>query len=211
MSTSLTDRLFSRFLTAIRHGRRFAAGAALLAATAGAPQTANAALFQFEAVTSTAAGGQLLPCIKVAFNPQNQTTALQARMTPDNSARPVVVNYNRRTNMFTFQLAVSDDAGQSIRLFPPGPCRDGSCQYINVLGVAADGTRLLFHVDLASPDGLVDQASIHGFNPQPEPPGDFAGIGAMQVDFGIAGATAATVSATITVLNQSTGRVVSLQ
>ena len=107
-------------------------------------------------------------------------------------------------------MSVTDDNGQHIRLFPPGPCRDGSCQNVNVQGVADDGTRLLFHFQISSPDGRLDPGSVVGFNPQPEPPGDFMGQNAMIVHFDIAGARATTVSAALLVINQSTGRVVTI-
>ena len=136
------------------------------------------------------------------------STALQVQLQPDFNARPVLTNYNRAGNSFSMNIAMDDGKGGSVRLFPPGPCRDGSCQgYFNVQGQAADGTNYLIHVDVSSANGSLDPGSIYMFNPQPDPPGDFHG--GIQINFNIANTTSATVSTTITVL--SGNRVVPLQ
>ena len=166
-------------------------------------------VFTYDGATTGVSGRLLLPCIKVALtaqaDPPGETTSTQGAF------GPTLTTSNRAGRLFSLKVSVTDDNGQHIRLFPPGPCRDGSCQNVNVQGVADDGTHLLFHFQISSPDGRLDPGSVVGFNPQPEPPGDFSGDNAMIVSFGIADASAATVSAALIVLNQSTGRVVTVR
>lgn len=60
--------------------------------------------------------------------------------------------------------------GAEERWLPPGPC-------FELRTVFDDGTELLVSVDIESADGWIDPGSLVGFNPQPEPPGDFqAGV-----------------------------------
>ena len=205
----MSRNLFERFVSTLRRSRSLVAGAALAVGVLGAVP-ARAAVVQVDGLTYNRAGGQVVPCIKVAFDPLAAPTAFQLRVAPDTSARPVFTQRNTTGRTFSAHIAVLDGlTGGVMQIFPPGPCRDGTCQQFTVGAVAADGTQLLLVFSISSPDGLLDPGTIRGFNPQPEPPGFPAG--ALEVDFALAGAGPATANMTLTVLNQSTTRVVSVQ
>ena len=205
----MSTNLFDRFLATLRRGRTLVAVAAFASAVAG-PLPARAALLQVDGITFNQAGGQIIPCVKVAFDPLSPPTAFQLRVAPDGAARPVLTQSNATGRTFSAHIAVLDGAtGAVMPLFPPGPCRDGTCQQFTVGATAADGTRLLLVFSITSPQGLLDPGTIRGFNPQPEPPGFPAG--ALEVDFALAGSGPATANMTLTVYNQSTGRVVAVQ
>jgi hypothetical protein len=190
--------------------RRSLAAGALVVAALLVPRVASAeTVFEYDGATTGVSGRLIIPCVKVALEAQGDQGGVATSR--QGTYGPTITNSNPAGRSFVLQISVTDDNGQGIRLFPPGPCKDGTCQNINVQGVADDGTHLLFHFQMTSPDGLLDPGSIVGFNPQPEPPGDFAGPSAMIVDFGIANARTATVSGALLVLNQSTGRVVSVK
>ena len=208
MSSTLYRRFRLSLASTFRKGRSLALAVAL--AGAAFPMPAHAAALQVDGVTYSRAGAELLPCIKVALNPQPQPDGFQLRVAPDASARPVLTQSNSAGRTFSVDVSALDAAtGLTLRLFPPGPCRDGACQQFAVPALAADGTHLLILFGVTSNDGLLDPGTIRGFNPQPEPPGFPAGT--MEVYFTLAGAGPATANVTITVLNQSTGRVVTMQ
>jgi hypothetical protein len=164
-----------------------AACAALAAATAlTAAVPAQAVSFQFDGEAVRANSGRaLVPCIKFALNAMASPRGIEQFFSTDDAGRPVITAQNAGNTYFSLYLGVEDEAtGEPLRILPPGPCRRAECMnrdYINLVGIAADGTPLQVRATVSSPDGRLDPASIYSFVPQPEPPGDFPAP--MRVDF----------------------------
>ena len=90
--------------------------------------------------------------------------------------------------------------GATDRFLPPGPCRadgelpPGPCTPVDralppgpcfeLLVLLADGNELGIEVSVQAENGEIDPGSLVGFNPQPEPPGDFP----VELGFSILGA-----------------------
>lgn len=179
-----------------------AALAAATALTAGSPAQAMSFQFDGEAVRANS-GRALVPSIKFALNSMAGERGIEQLFSTDDSGRPVITAQNAGNTFFTLYVGVKDtETGESLRILPPGPCRRAECMernYINLVGLAADGTPLLVRATVSSPDGRLDPASIYAFNPQPEPPGDFPAP--MRVDFRvITDRPTADVSVTLEVL-----------
>lgn len=180
------------------------AAAALLATLTSALPPAAAASFQFRAESLRGnGGGVLVPDLRVSVNSMNAARGVEQAMDTDERLRPVVSAVNENNNTYSLIVGLKDAAtGQAMRILPPGPCRTRECMdrnYINFAATAADGTPILVRATIASPDGRLDPGSIYGFNPQPEPPGDFPSP--VRVDFALSSANAtSSISVTWTVV-----------
>jgi hypothetical protein len=182
-----------------------AAAAALAVATAlSAAVPAQAMSFQFDGEAMRANSGRALtPCVKFALNAMASERGIEQLFSTDDAGRPVITAQNTGNTYFTLYIGVEDETtGEPLRILPPGPCRRAECMnrdYINLVGLAADGTPVQVRATVTSPDGRLDPASIFSFNPQPEPPGDFPAP--MRVDFRVlTDSPSADVSVTLEVI-----------
>lgn len=156
------------------------------ASTLTAAVPAQAMSFQFDGDAIRANSGRALtPSFKFALNAMASPRGIEQLFSTDDAGRPVITAQNAGNTYFTLYFGVKDaTTGEALRILPPGPCRRAECMnrdYINLVGIAADGTPLQVRATVSSPDGRLDPASIFSFNPQPEPPGDFPAP--MRVDF----------------------------
>jgi hypothetical protein len=128
-------------------------------------------------------GGPVNPGVLVGFNPQpdppGDTVGFNPQPDPPGDGtsvldlaipgNPIIVN--RSTGAwygFLFEIAGMGDG--SVRHFVDAPNADGFTGFSSIIG--GHEVDVAFHF---SPGG--DPASWVGFNPQPEPPGDFVGQG----------------------------------
>lgn len=133
-------------------------------------------------------GGWINPAVLVGFNPQPEPPG---DFQLDKYTAVTTVPYEERED-FGVVIGVAEEKqgvealwldgkepvlvygkGAEERWLPPGPCFDLRAAF-------GDGTEMIVHVAITSADGWIDPGSLVGFNPQPEPPGDFPA--AIQLD-----------------------------
>ena len=128
------------------------------------PALAAQFIFQFRiADTNTVENPEVL----VGFNPQPDPPGAPATIVSYEKGVPV---FGARTakNRFAFTFAVRGAKGTPYRItYPPGPCKDGVCH------ATANGPAGSFDIalEIGSTVGVLNEEEIHGFNPQPDPPG----------------------------------------
>lgn len=139
MSSLLQNRLSPR-LTAVL----FAAGALLGAPRAHAQIDGGIRqpIFDYVGVTTSLTGRTITPNIKISIGGESERAPVST--TTAGPYGPTLTAGNPDGGQFLLQISMTDENGQTFRLFPPGPCKDGTCQNVNVLAVASDGTSCSF-------------------------------------------------------------------
>ena len=187
----------------MRHAIRseFCAGALLCALAApvhAAPIVDWADAFRLEA-----SGGVTDPVVLIGFNPQPdppvRITTLDLR---DPTAPRLVITGQSNPQLFILFLAIGvgelHGPGTPMMDFdlPPLSGADLSSYQFRATG---DGSvhdvTLTFSTSSA---GIIDGTSIVGFNPQPDPPGDFGAFDVMGLEFGFTSLSDAIVTLQIT-------------
>lgn len=144
--------------------------------------------------------GLLIPCIRIGTNASPRVAGIEQRFGVDEAGHPTFTVIQREGGRFSLLVSAHDDeTGETLRILPPGPCRTAECaDRIQLVGLTRDGTAVVLRFTVSSPDGRLDPGSIRGFNPQPEPPGDFD-AGVLQIDFTVTSdAPASTAVLTLT-------------
>lgn len=173
----------------------------LAAAVALQASPARALNFSFEgSAVPRRTSGLILPCVRIATNASPHLAGIEQRLGVDEAGHPTFTVIQREGGRFSLLVSGHDDeTGEVLRILPPGPCRTAECaDRIQLVALARDGSSVVLRFAVSSPNGRLDPASIRGFNPQPEPPGDFD-PGVLQIDFALTSdAPASTAVLTLT-------------
>lgn len=162
--------------------------AAALAVAAAAP--ARAGIWD-QTYLLQGSGPVVNPAVLVGFNPQPEPPGDKPILNMGDPAEPLLVRPNQHNGatapqIFDVILAITLPAVQLNFVDPPEPDRT-SPSAIHMRALAPTGG-LVFDIFLdisSSSGGILDPGSLVGFNPQPDPPGDFGLGAAFGVSFSI--------------------------
>jgi hypothetical protein len=118
--------------------------------------------------TTSGSGGPINPGMLVGFNPQPDPPGDGALLDLADRRHPSLTLTG--SGAFTILFGFADPSGVAWQIIPPDPVRgvDGHASS-RFLATAGDGSVFRLSFDISGIDG-----SIFGFNPQPDPPGDYA-------------------------------------
>jgi hypothetical protein len=167
--------------SAMQRTARHALAASLLL-TFAAPSIEALPVDWGEAFQLEASNGIVDPAVLVGFNPQPDPPGTSARLDlRDPTAPLLVIAGQANPQLFHFYLAMSCDGSVKCALTLPALPTTDFDQYAFTASSAAGELTVLLEFATSSL-GIIDGTSVVGFNPQPDPPGDF-GAGVMGLEF----------------------------
>lgn len=149
-----------------------------------------------EAFLLQGSNGSVNPVVLVGFNPQpdppGQSTRLDLR---DPTAPRLIIPGQSNPQTFLFYMAMTCDGSVKCALDLPDPPRNDFDHY--EFFASSPAGDLVVSLDFATSSlGIIDGTSVVGFNPQPDPPGDF-GEGVMGQQFAFTSLSDAMVTLSI--------------